>query len=94
MAKVLKRQESLNSAFKKRAGLGLGFVVTGVVILIFFTEVGIVGVILIISGIALISRGHKFHVGAAGESLVAEVLSDFPDDWYIFNDMIVGRSHF
>jgi len=94
MAKVLKRQESLNSAFKKRAGLGLGFVVTGVVILIFFTEVGIVGVILIISRIVLISRGHKFHVGAAGESLVAEVLSDFPDDWYIFNDMIVGRSHF
>ena len=92
MAKVLKRQESLSSAFKKRAGLGLGLAVSGVVILIFFTQVGIVGVILIISGIVLISRGHKFHVGAAGENLVAEVLSNFPDDWYIFNDMIVGRS--
>ena len=92
MAKVLKQQENLNSAFKKRAGLGLGFVITGVLTLIFFKQIGIVGVILIISGIVLISRGHKFHVGAVGESLVAEVLSDFPDDWYIFNDMIVGHS--
>lgn len=92
MAKVLKRQESLASAFKKRTGLGLGLAVTGVVILIFFTQVGIVGVILIILGIVLIGRGHKFQVGAAGESLVTEVLSDFPDDWHIFNDMIVGRS--
>ena len=50
MAKVLKRQESLASAFKKRTGLGLGLAVTGVVIIIFFTQVGIVGVILIILG--------------------------------------------
>ena len=92
MAKVLKQQESLSSAFKKKAGLGLGFVVSGVVILIFFTQLGIVGVILIISGIVLIGRGHKFQLGATGESLVTKVLSDFPEDWYIFNDMIVAGS--
>ena len=92
MAKVLKQQESLTSAFKKRTGLGLGFAIIGVIILIFFTQLGIVGVILIISGIVLIGRGHKFQVGATGESLVTKVLSDFPDDWYVFNDMIVGRS--
>lgn len=92
MAKVLKQQESLDSAFKRRAGLGLGFAGTGLIILIFFTQVGIIGVIFIILGIVLIRRGDKFRVGAVGESRVAEILSDLPNDGYVFNDMIVGRS--
>lgn len=100
MAKVLKQQKSLDSAFKKRAGVGLGLVVLGVVVGViiskFFTQLGIVGVVVgatsIISGILLIARGYKFKVGAVGEGLVAQVLSGFPDDWYVFNDMIVGRS--
>ncbi|MCD5409678.1 MAG: NERD domain-containing protein [Methanocellales archaeon] len=88
---MLKQQESLDSAFKKRAGLGLGFVGTGVVLII-FTQVVIVGAILIILGIALIYDGHKFWIGAVGESRVIEVLSNFPDDWYVFNDMMVRGS--
>jgi hypothetical protein len=92
MAKVLKQQDSLDSAFKKRAGIGLGFAVTGGIIIVFFTQVALVGIILLITGLVLISRGNKFRIGAVGESRVTEVLSSFPDDWYIFNDMIVGRS--
>lgn len=92
MANVLKQQQSLDSAFKKRAGGGLLCAAIGVLILIFFIQLGIVGVISIILGIALIRKGHKFHVGAVGESRVAKVLARFPDDWFIFNDMTVGRS--
>lgn len=90
MAKIMKQQESLNSAFKKRAVSGLGFSIMGVIVILLFKQV--VGIILFIIGLFLIGKGLKFHVGAIGESLVAEALSNFPDNWYIFNDMIVGRS--
>jgi hypothetical protein len=92
MARIMKQQESLKSAFKKRAGAGLGVAITGVIIIAFFNQAALVGIILIIAGLFLISSGHKFHVGAIGESLVTKVLSSFPDDWYVFNDMIVGSS--
>lgn len=92
MANVLKQQKSLNAAFKKRAGVGLLCAVIGVIILILFTRFAIVGLISIILGFALIRKGRKFHVGAVGESRVAKVLASFPDDWFIINDMIVGRS--
>ncbi len=92
MAKVLKQQESLTYTFKQRAGIGLGFAVVGMVILIFLKQLGFVGIILVILGIVLIGSGYKFQVGAVGEGRVAEILSSFPDDWYVFNDMIVGRS--
>lgn len=92
MAKILEQQTSLISAFKKRTGIGLGFIIAGVIILIFFKPLGLVGIILIIIGIVFIDSGDKFQVGAVGESRVTEVLSRFPDDWYIFNDMIVERS--
>lgn len=88
----MKQQESLKSAFKKRAGAGLGIAITGVIIIAFFNQAALVGIILIIAGLFLISSGHKFHVGAIGESIVTKVLSSFPDDWYVFNDMIVGSS--
>jgi hypothetical protein len=92
MARIMKQQESLKSAFKKRAGAGLGSAVIGVIIIAFFNQVALVGIILIITGIIFIRSGYKFHVGASGESLVTKVLSSFPDNWYVFNDMIVGRS--
>lgn len=88
----MKQQESLKFAFKKRAGAGLGSAVIGVIIIAFFNQVALVGIILIIAGIVFIHSGYKFYVGAAGESLVTKVLSSFPDNWYVFNDMIVGRS--
>jgi len=92
MARIMKEQESLKSAFKKRAGTGLGSAVIGVLIITFFNQAALVGIILIIAGLVLISRGYKFQVGAVGEGRVVEVLSSFPDDWYVFNDMIVGSS--
>lgn len=92
MANVLKEQQSLNTAFKKRAGLGLLCAASGLLILIFFIQAVVVGGFLIIAGTVLIREGHKFHVGAVGERRVAKVLARFPDDWFIFNDMIVGRS--
>jgi hypothetical protein len=92
MANVLKQQESLDSAFKKRSGLGLVCVFGGGIILLFLTKVAVIGVILIAIGVVLIGEGHKFQVGAVGESRVAEVLTSFPDNWYIFNDINVGRS--
>jgi hypothetical protein len=92
MARIMKQQESLKSAFKKRAGAGLVSAVIGVIIIVFFNQVALVGIILIIAGIVFIRSGYKFHVGAVGESLVTKVLSSFPDSWYVFNDMIVGRS--
>jgi hypothetical protein len=94
MARIMKQQESLKSAFKKRAGAGLGVAITGVIIIAFFNQAqaALVGIVLIIAGLFLISSGHKFHIGAVGEGRVVEVLSSFPDDWYVFNDMIVGSS--
>ena len=94
MARIMKQQESLKSAFKKRAVAGLGVAITGGVIIAFFNQAqaASVGIILIIVGLVLISRGYKFHIGSVGEGLVTKVLSSFPDDWYVFNDMIVGRS--
>lgn len=38
MARIIKQQESLKSAFKKRAGAGLGVAITGVLIIAFFNQ--------------------------------------------------------
>ncbi len=43
-------------------------------------------------GITLIKSGGKFLLGAQGEKMVTEVLSKFPDDWHIFNDVIIKDS--
>ncbi|MBN1762167.1 MAG: NERD domain-containing protein [Methanomicrobia archaeon] len=92
MATVLKQQESLNAAFYKRAGVGFACAGIGVIIIIFFTRAVVVGGFLLIAGTVLIRGGHKFHLGAVGENRVANVLARFPDEWFIFNDMVVGRS--
>lgn len=97
---MLKQQESLDSAFKKRAGLGLGFVGTGVVLLIIFTqvvvivEVVIVGAILIILGIALIYDGHKFWIGAVGESREwSQVIDHYKNKSQFYNPVKQGTRH-
>lgn len=92
MANVLKHQQSLYTAFKKRAGVGLVCAVIGAIIIIFFTRAALVGGFLIAAGTVLIRDGYKFHLGAVGESRVAQVLARFPDDWFIFNDMVVGEA--
>lgn len=98
MANILKAEESLSSTFKEELVTGLGIIgagVIGILLGIFFIPfppVWLVGVIMVIVGFVLISRASTFRNGAVGGSRVAEVLASFPDDWYIFNDMIVGRS--
>jgi hypothetical protein len=92
MATVLKQQQSLDTAFKKRAGLGLVCACIGAIIIIFVTRAALVGGFFIVVGTILIKDGYKFHLGAVGESRVAQVLARFPDDWFVFNDMVVVRA--
>jgi hypothetical protein len=92
MANVLKQQQSLDTAFRKRAGVGFVCASIGAIIIIFVTQAALVGGFLIVAGAVLIRDGYKFHLGAVGESRVAQVLARFPDDWFIFNDMVVGRA--
>ena len=103
MARVLKQQESLNLAFKKRRSIGLGIIFVGAVVLLLSFSLdslssnvkGIsvfLGILLVFIGLGVISTGHEFRVGAVGESRVAEVLASFPKYWYLFNDMFVGSS--
>ncbi len=103
MARVLKQQESLSLAFKKKRSIGLGIIFVGAVVLLLSFSLdslssnvkGIsvfLGILLVFIGLGVISTCHKFQVGAVGESRVAEVLASFPKYWYIFNDMFVGRS--
>src|SRR3990172_636682 len=103
MARVLKQQESLNLAFKKRRSIGLGIIFVGAVVLLLSFSLdslssnvkGIsvfLGILLVFIGLGVISTGHEFRVGAVGESRVADILGNFPKYWYMFNDMFVGRS--
>ena len=89
MATVLKHQQSLNSAFKKRAGGGVLSIAIGVLILFVVTRFALVGGVLIVAGAVLIKDGFKYHRGAVGENRVAAVLARLPDDWFIFHDMVV-----
>lgn len=90
MATVLKQQQSLNIAFKKRAGIGLLALCIGAIIIIVFTQAALVAGFFFLAGTILIKEGYKFHLGAVGENRVARVLNRFPDDWFIINDMVVG----
>jgi hypothetical protein len=92
MATVLKQQQSLNSAFKKRAGSGVLCIVIGLIIILVATRFILVGGCLIVAGAVLLKAGYKFHRGAVGEGRVAAVLARLPDGWFIFHDMVVGRA--
>jgi len=106
MAKILKEQRSLNWAFRRRAGSGLVLVGIGVMLLVLSCSIvpqtgrirvidlvlPISGVMSILSGVGLINKGYKFRIGAVGERKVTKLLSNMPDDWYIFNDITVWRS--
>jgi hypothetical protein len=92
MATVLKQQQSLSSAFKKRAGSGVLCIVLGVLIIMVAPRFVLVGGFLIVAGAVLIRNGYKFHRGAVGEGRVAAVLARFPNDWFVFHDMVVGRA--
>ena len=92
MATVLKQQQSLNSAFQKRAAGGLLCIALGLLIIFVFARFAFVGGFLIIAGGVLLKAGYKFHRGAVGEGRVAAVLARLPDGWFIVHDMVVGRA--
>jgi hypothetical protein len=92
MATVLKRQQSLNTAFTTRAGGGVLCIAIGVLIILVVTRFALLGGLCIIAGTVLLRSGYKFHLGAVGERRVANVLKRFPDDWFVFHDLVVGRA--
>ena len=92
MATVLKHQQSLSSAFRKRAAGGVLCIVLGMLIILVVTRFALVSGFLIVVGAVLIRDGYKYHRGAVGESRVAAVLARLPDDWFIFHDMVVRHA--
>ena len=74
MARVLKQQESLNLAFKKRRSIGLGIIFVGAVVLLLSFSLdslssgnvkGIsvfLGILLVFIGLGVISIGHEFQL--------------------------------
>ncbi|MBI3600546.1 MAG: NERD domain-containing protein [Nitrospinae bacterium] len=51
--------------------------------------VAVIGVIIIGVGVSLVLRNKSFLSGAKGEAMVSRVLAGYPDDWYVFNDVII-----
>lgn len=92
MATVLKKQESLDAIASKKFYQGVMLIIIGAIVFFFIPFIGIIGIGLALVGIIVIKSGGSFSKGAEGEALVSDVLEEFPDDWYIFNDMIVGNS--
>jgi len=92
MATVLKRQQSLTTAFTRRAGGGLLCIAIGMLIILVLTRFALLGGLFILAGSVLLRSGYKFHLGAVGERRVAQVLDRFPDGWFVFHDLVVGRA--
>jgi hypothetical protein len=90
MATVLKRQQSLTSAFTRRAAGGLLIVTVGMLIILAVTRFALLGGLCILAGSVLLRSGYKFHLGAVGEGRVAKVLNRFPDDWFVVHDLVVN----
>jgi len=90
MATVLKRQQSLTSAFTTRAAGGVLCLALGFIIILVLTRFALLGGICILAGSVLLRSGYKFHLGAVGERRVAQVLDRFPDDWFVVHDLIVN----
>ncbi|MCD4822934.1 MAG: NERD domain-containing protein [Methanococcoides sp.] len=91
MAQILKEQDSLDEAGGKRVFGGIGAVILGILI-IYFTESGLIGFGLILAGIIVVKQGNTFWKGAEGEDMVTNLLEKLPDNWYVLNDMVVGSS--
>lgn len=96
MAKIMTRQTSLKKAFWVKSIPGLFSIIAGItLIIVMFSKEKedilqiIVGAFLFVVGISLILRNRTFLSGAKGEKLVSKTLGNFPDDWYIFNDVVI-----
>jgi len=101
MAKTLKKQTSLNKSYKEGSKEGLILTTIGILflalsplcllksenipsIILFF-----LGVICVKRGLRVIKRANMFRLGAIGENLVNQTLSDMGKDFYVFNDVTV-----
>lgn len=96
MARIITQQTSLKKVFWVKSIPGLLLVIAGItIIIVMFIKEGInipyiiVGAFLFWMGISLILRNRTFLSGAKGEKLVSRTLSNFPDDWFVFNDVII-----
>jgi hypothetical protein len=92
MATILKRQQSLTSAFTTRAAGGALCLAIGMLIILVVARFALLGGICILAGSVLLRSGYKFHLGAVGERRVAQVLDRFPDEWFVLHDLVVGRA--
>lgn len=92
MAQILKEETSLFDAGSKRILGGIGAIILGVLIL-YFTQQGLIGIGVLIIGLVVVKQGGAFWTGSEGEDLVTDLLEHMPDNWYIINDMVVGPSH-
>ncbi|SDF85468.1 Nuclease-related domain-containing protein [Methanolobus vulcani] len=91
MAQILKEETSLSEAGGKRILGGIGAIILGILIL-YFTQQGLIGVGILIIGLIIVKQGSAFWKGSEGEDLVTGLLEHMPDNWYIINDMVVGSS--
>jgi hypothetical protein len=92
MATVLKRQQSLNAAFTNRAAGGVLCLAIGFIIILVVARFALLAGLCILAGSVLLRSSYKFHLGAVGERRVAQVLDRFPDGWFVFHDLVVGRA--
>ena len=93
MTRVLKQQESLDLVSFEKEGNGWLFVAMGIIVSFFLWPIGLViGVLFAFMGLKYVNEGNRFHAGAVGEKLVSDSFNRYPDDWYIFNDMVIGSS--
>jgi hypothetical protein len=103
MATTLSIQKSLDQAYSNSIQSSNKLIITGIIIILlgiflFFCFISIFSLIFcfftIIFGFSLTHNGldsrkksEKFKKGAFGEYIVSTELNQFPDDWYIFNDI-------
>ena len=101
MTKTLKKQTSLNKSYKEGSKEGLILTTIGILFLVLsllcllksesipFIVLLLLGVISVKRGLRVIKRADKFRLGAIGEGLVSQILSDTGKDFYVFNDVTV-----
>jgi hypothetical protein len=89
MAKILKQQTSLDSTGNQKILLAVVLLIAGLLVL---KHNALIGLGLLIGGIYIGKNGLAFKTGAVGEEDVTDLLEYMPNDWYVFNDMVVGSS--
>ncbi|MBI4712028.1 MAG: NERD domain-containing protein [Planctomycetes bacterium] len=97
MARIMSRQTRLTAVFWTKSIPGLVLTIAGLGLILISTsqhptdiKVAVIGLVIIGVGVSLVFRNKSFLIGAKGEKMVSNALAGFPEDWYVFNDVIVG----